>query len=38
MELASYLLDLILFKLGKFVSCVSSYDLAVSASEVRVGL
>jgi len=38
MELASYLLDLDLFKLGKFVSCVASYNLAVSASEVRVRL
>jgi len=38
MESASYLLDSILFKFGKFVSCVLSCDLALSAREVRVRL
>jgi len=37
MKMASYLLDFVLFKLGKCVSCVASCNLAVSAREVRLG-
>ena len=35
---ASYLLCLILFKLGKIILCVASCNIAVSAREVRVRL